>query len=98
MMAGSFGYLETVTTGRLKAMNMVVTSLDAAIRNRGFIKFEYLDFTTLHRGYLLWISYGVYCDMEFYPTYGRFFSHANTLIFKAEKTLGLLASMLSSKN
>ncbi len=31
----------------------VASSLDAAKRNRGFINSEYLDFTTLHRGYLL---------------------------------------------
>ena len=29
------------------------SSLDEAKRNRGFINSEYLDFTTLHRGYLL---------------------------------------------
>ena len=42
-----------VATGRFMPMNMVVSTLDAAMRNRGFINFEYLDFTTLHRGYLL---------------------------------------------
>ena len=34
-------------------INKIASSLDAAKRNRGFINSEYLDFTTLHRGYLL---------------------------------------------